>query len=65
MNDGLSQEARKSANMDGERATLAPNSCEEAWHKYARMSEDVKEVGFGRRCTAGLQALRFLQDCSC
>jgi hypothetical protein len=35
MNDGLFQEARKSANMDGERATLArlgwpPNSYEEA-----------------------------------
>jgi hypothetical protein len=48
MNDGLSQEARKSANMDGERATLArlgwpPNSCEGAWRKCAHMSEDVRE----------------------
>jgi hypothetical protein len=40
MNDGLFQEGRESANIDGERAPLArlgwpPNSCEEVWRKCA------------------------------
>ena len=48
MNDGLSQEARKSANMDGERVTLArlgwpPNSCEGAGVSAHTWSEDVRE----------------------
>jgi hypothetical protein len=41
-------EARKSANMDGERAILTrlggpPNSCEEAWRKCTHMGEDFRE----------------------
>jgi hypothetical protein len=48
MNDGLSQEARKSANMDGERVALArlgwpPNSCEGASGSAHTWSEDVRE----------------------
>jgi hypothetical protein len=48
MNDGLSQEARKSANMDRERVTLArlgwlPNSCEGAGGSAHTWSEDVRE----------------------
>jgi hypothetical protein len=48
MNDGLFQEARKSANMDGERVTLArlgwpPNSCEGAGGSTHTWSEDVRE----------------------
>jgi hypothetical protein len=47
INDGLFQEARKSANIDGERATYAPlgwpPGCEEAWRKCAHMSKDLRE----------------------